>query len=44
VYLRALAESHKFTEKSLHEAIALVNRALVIDQSYAPAAAMIGRT
>jgi tetratricopeptide (TPR) repeat protein len=42
LYLRALAESHKFTEKSLHEAIALVNRALVIDPSYAPAAAMIG--
>jgi len=41
LYLRALAEFHKFTEHSMHEAIALLSRALAIDPSYAPAAAMI---
>jgi hypothetical protein len=39
LYLRALAEFHKYTEESVHEAIVLLKRALAIDPSYAPAAA-----
>jgi len=42
LYLRALAQFHKYTEESIREAIALLTRALAIDPSYAPAAAMIG--
>jgi adenylate cyclase len=42
LYLRALALRHKYTEESIREAIALLERALAIDPSYAPAAAMIG--
>jgi len=42
LYLRALALRHKHTEKDIREAIALTKRALAIDPSYAPAAAMIG--
>jgi TolB-like protein len=42
LYLRALARFHKYSENGLCEAIALMNRALIIDPSYAPAAAMIG--
>jgi adenylate cyclase len=43
LYLRALAQSLKFTAEGMREAIALLERALAIDPSYAPAAAMIGR-
>jgi len=42
LYLRAIAQFHKYTEDTMREAIALLKRALAIDQSYAPAAAMIG--
>jgi TolB-like protein len=41
LYLRALALRHRYTEESMREAIALLQRALAIDPSYAPAAAMI---
>jgi len=41
LYLRALAEFHKYTEESMREVVALLKKALAIDQSYAPAAAMI---
>jgi hypothetical protein len=39
---RALAQSQKYTEESVREAIVLLQRVLAIDASYAPAAAMIG--
>jgi adenylate cyclase len=42
LYLRALAESHKFSAEGMRQAIALLQRALGIDPSYAPAAALIG--
>jgi TolB-like protein len=42
LYLRALAESHKFTGEGMIQAVALLQRALAIDPSYAPAAALIG--
>ena len=42
LYLRALALRHQYTEDSIRGAIALLERALAIDPSYAPAAAMIG--
>jgi len=42
LYLRALAQFHKYTRDSLRRAIVLLKQALVIDSSYAPAAAMIG--
>jgi tetratricopeptide (TPR) repeat protein len=42
LYLRALAGLHRFTAESIAEAIPLLQRALAIDQSYAPAAALIG--
>src|SRR5439155_487550 len=40
LYLRALAQFHKYTEDGMREAIALMKRALAIDPSYAPAAAL----
>ena len=43
LYLRALAQTQKFTEEGMREAVALLERALAIDPSYAPAAALIGR-
>jgi len=43
LHLRALAQSQKFTHEGMRNAIALLERALAIDTSYAPAAAMIGR-
>jgi adenylate cyclase len=43
LYLRALAEAHKYTESSFSQAIELSRRALAIDPAYAPAAALIGR-
>jgi adenylate cyclase len=42
LYLRALAQVHKYTEGDMREAINLMKRALLINPSYAPAAAMIG--
>jgi adenylate cyclase len=42
LYLRALALRYQYTEESMREAIALLQRALAIDPSYAPAAALIG--
>jgi adenylate cyclase len=42
LYLRAFAQFHKFTEQGMREAIALLTRALAMDPSYAPAAAMVG--
>jgi TolB-like protein/DNA-binding winged helix-turn-helix (wHTH) protein len=41
LYLRALAQFHKYSAEGLRDAIALMNRALMIDPSSAPAAAMI---
>jgi adenylate cyclase len=42
LYLRALAEVSKFAVEGYSEAIALAKRAIAIDPSYAPAAAMVG--
>jgi TolB-like protein len=42
LYLRALAQLHKYTDEGLVEAVTLAKRALAIDPSYAPAAAMVG--
>jgi adenylate cyclase len=42
LYLRSLAKLHEYSEESMREAIALLKRALAIDPSYSPAAAMIG--
>jgi TolB-like protein/class 3 adenylate cyclase len=41
LYLRALAQSYRYTEEGLGEAVALARQALAIDPSYAPAAAMV---
>src|SRR5262249_24746525 len=43
LYLRALAQSYRYTEEGLAEAVVLARQALAIDPSYAPAAAMVGR-
>jgi adenylate cyclase len=42
LYLRALALRYQYTEESIREAIVMLRRALAIDPSFAPAAAMIG--
>jgi TolB-like protein/class 3 adenylate cyclase len=42
LYLRALAQSYRFTEEGFAEAVLLARRALAIDPSYAPAAALVG--
>jgi TolB-like protein/class 3 adenylate cyclase/Flp pilus assembly protein TadD len=42
LYLRALGQHYKFTPESMSQAIELLGRALAIDPSYAPAAALIG--
>jgi TolB-like protein len=42
LYLRALALRYQYTEESMREAIALLQRVLAIDPSYAPAAALLG--
>jgi TolB-like protein/class 3 adenylate cyclase len=42
LYLRALAEFHKFTADGMRQSVALLQRALAIDPSYAPAAALVG--
>jgi adenylate cyclase len=41
LYLRALARLRKFTDEGCREAIGLLKRALTMEPSYAPAAAMI---
>jgi tetratricopeptide (TPR) repeat protein len=41
LYLRALAQHHKWTEEGMREAVAQLKRALALDPTYAPAAAMI---
>jgi len=43
LYLRALAQSYRLTDEGIAEAVVLARQALVIDPSYAPAAALIGR-
>jgi len=43
LYLRALAQSYRFTEEGHAEAVVLAGRALAIDPSYSPAAALVGR-
>ena len=42
LYLRALAQSYRFTEEGVAEAVVLARQALAIDPFYAPAAAMVG--
>jgi TolB-like protein/class 3 adenylate cyclase len=42
LYLRAVALRDQHTDESVHDAIALLKRALAIDPTYAPAAALIG--
>jgi TolB-like protein/Flp pilus assembly protein TadD len=42
LFLRASAQSYRFTEEGLAEAVLLFRQALTIDPSYAPAAAKIG--
>ena len=42
LYLRAIALFHKYTEEGMSDAVNLSKRALAIDPSYAPAAALIG--
>src|SRR5262249_53673416 len=42
LYLRASAQSNRFTEEGVAEAVVLARQALAIDPSCAPAAAMIG--
>src|SRR5262249_39696820 len=42
LYLRALAQSYRYTEEGFAEAVVLARQALVIDPSYAPAAALVG--
>jgi adenylate cyclase len=42
LYLRALAQFHRFTGEGMRQAVALLQRALGIDPSSAPAAALIG--
>jgi len=42
LYLRGLAQINKYTEEGMREAVILAKRALAIDPSYAPAAAMVG--
>jgi adenylate cyclase len=42
LYLRALAQSYRYTEEGLAEAVVLARQALAIDPSYEPAAALVG--
>ena len=42
LYLRALAQTYRYTQENFTEAIVLLRRVLAIDPSYAPAAALIG--
>jgi adenylate cyclase len=42
LYLRALAQFHRYTDEGFAETLALLQRAMAIDPSYAPAAALVG--
>jgi adenylate cyclase len=42
LYLRALAQFHRYTDEGFAETVALLEQALAIDPSYAPAAALVG--
>jgi len=42
LYLRALAQSYRYTDEGVAEAVGLARQALAIDPSYAPAAALVG--
>src|SRR5579863_3449088 len=42
LYLRALAQFHRYTEDGFAATVALLQQALAIDRSYAPAAALVG--
>jgi adenylate cyclase len=42
LYLRALAQSYRYTDEGVAEAVVLARQALAIDPSYDPAAAMLG--
>jgi TolB-like protein/class 3 adenylate cyclase len=42
LYLRALAQSYRYTDEGVAEAVVLARQALAIDPSYAPAAALVG--
>jgi hypothetical protein len=42
LYLRALAQFHRYTDEWLAETVALLLQALAIDPSYGPAAALVG--
>jgi TolB-like protein/class 3 adenylate cyclase/Flp pilus assembly protein TadD len=42
LYLRALAQSYRYTDEGLARAVVLARQALAIDPSYASAAAMVG--
>jgi tetratricopeptide (TPR) repeat protein len=42
LFLRALAQSSRFTEEGVAEAVVLAQQALAIDPAYAPAAALVG--
>jgi len=42
LYLRALAQSYRYTEEGFAEAVVLARQALAIDPAYAPAAALVG--
>ena len=42
LYLRALAQSYRFTDEGVAEAVVLARQALAIDPTYTPAAAMVG--
>ena len=42
LYLRALAQFHRYTDESFAETVSLLQQALAIDPSYSPAAALVG--
>jgi TolB-like protein/class 3 adenylate cyclase/Flp pilus assembly protein TadD len=42
LYLRALAQSYRYTDEGLAEAVVLTRQALAVDPSYPPAAALVG--
>jgi hypothetical protein len=42
LYLRALAQTYRYTEKGLAEAVVLARQVVAIDPSHAPAVAMVG--
>jgi tetratricopeptide (TPR) repeat protein len=42
LYLRALAQSYRYSDEGFAEAVALARQALAVDPSYPPAAALVG--